>query len=140
MARKKKDNVTYTLTDSPLKEGVDIDKLIEKLESVEYEPDNAMVEYDTSTHNANESVGTDYYLAQVQEYDLNYTTKQLICINDYYQLGNASKLKKMELTERIVWFESNDANTEIVARRQTLWFYLQELKNDPFTKKFVWAA
>lgn len=140
MARKKKDNITYTLSESPLRDGVDIDQLIEKLESVECEPDNAMTDYDTFTHNANESVDTDHYLAQMQEYDLNCTTKQLICINDYYQLGNASKLKKMELIERIVWFEGNDANTEIVTRRQTLWFYLQELKNDPFTKKFVWTT
>ena len=140
MVRQKKDNVTYTLTDSHPKEEIDIDQLLEKLESIEHEPDTSLISDDTPTHNANHSSATDHYLAQVQEYDLNYTTKQLICINDYYQLGNANKLKKMEIIERIAWFEGSEANTEIVARRQTLWFYLQELKNDPFTKKFVWAA
>ena len=34
---------------------------------------------------------------------------------------------------------NNDENYEIVNKRQTLWFYIDELKKDPYTKKFVWA-
>jgi hypothetical protein len=34
-------------------------------------------------------------------------------------------------------FESEPDNAEIVLKRQIMWFYLNELKKDKFTKKFV---
>jgi len=81
----------------------------------------------------------DFFFTQVKDYELNFTSKQLIAINDYYGLGNTSKMKKLDIIERIVDYENNDENYDIVNKRQTLWFYIDELKKDPYTKKFVWA-
>jgi hypothetical protein len=37
----------------------------------------------------------------------------------------------------LVNFERNPINTDIVFKRQNMWFYINELKNDKFMKKFV---
>ena len=44
---------------------------------------------------------------------------------------------KEQIIEYLVTFESDSANTDIVFRRQNMWFYINELKNDKFMKKFV---
>jgi hypothetical protein len=82
----------------------------------------------------------DYFLAQMSEYDLNYTLKQLGTIYEYYNIGKISKLKKADIIQAIVVFEHDGENYEIVMRRQQLWHYLEELKADKFMKRFVLSA
>jgi hypothetical protein len=82
----------------------------------------------------------DYFLAQMSEYDLNYTLKQLGMIYEYYNIGKISKLKKADIIQAIVVFEHDGENYEIVMRRQQLWHYLEELKADKFMKRFVLSA
>jgi hypothetical protein len=124
---KKDENITYTLHDKNAigQDSIDPDELLEEFNQLEMSDTDDMMD--------------DYCLAQVNDYEMNYTNKQLMCINDYYQLGNSSKLKKMDIIDRIVTFENDKTNENVVSKRQTLWFYIQELKNDPFTKKFIWA-
>ena len=124
---KKDENITYTLHDknTTCQDSIDPDELLEEFDQLEMSCTDDMMD--------------DYCLAQVNDYEMNYTNKQLMCINDYYHLGNSSKLKKMDLIDRIVTFENDKTNENVVSKRQTLWFYIQELKNDPFTKKFIWA-
>ena len=75
----------------------------------------------------------------IKNYELNYTAKQLGVIYEYYNIGNPNKLKKIEIAQIIVAFEHDKDNMEVVERRKTLWFYMTELKSDPFTKKYVWS-
>ena len=82
----------------------------------------------------------DYFLAQMSEYDLNYTLKQLGMIYEYYNMGKITKLKKADIIQAIVVFEHDGENYEIVMRRQQLWHYLEELKADKFMKRFVLSA
>ena len=82
----------------------------------------------------------DYFLAQMSEYDLNYTLKQISMIYEYYNIGKISKLKKADIIQAIVIFEHDTENCEIVMRRQQLWHYLEELKADKFMKRFVLSA
>ena len=82
----------------------------------------------------------DYFLAQMSEYDLNYTLKQLGMIYEYYNIGKITKLKKADIIQAIVVFEHDAENYEIVMRRQQLWHYLEELKADKFMKRFVLSA
>ena len=82
----------------------------------------------------------DYFLAQMNEYDLNYTLKQLGMIYEYYNMGKITKLKKADIIQAIVVFEHDAENCEIVMRRQQLWHYLEELKADKFMKRFVLSA
>ena len=80
----------------------------------------------------------DTVISEIQNYDLNYTIKQLLLICDYYGLTKHAKLlKKCEIISLIMMFEKNTENIDIVVKRKRLWFYLNELKKDKNTKKFV---
>jgi hypothetical protein len=73
-------------------------------------------------------------------YNENYTVKELLLICEYYGIAKELKAKKCNketIIQFLVDFESNVANTEIVFKRQSLWFYMNELKNDKFMKKYV---
>lgn len=134
MPRKEKENINYTIEDtgSVASCSISVDELMREFESMsETEPLN-----NTKTTN---NVTSDYHFSCVKDYELNYNMKQLVCIYDYYHLGNSNKLKKTELAQLIVAFENEEENSDIVERRQTLWFYMNELKNDPYTKKFIWS-
>lgn len=76
--------------------------------------------------------------AQVVNYDLNFTSKQLSQICDYYCIKTSKRVnKKCEIISLLVAFETTQSNYEIVARRKQLWHYVAELKNDKFMKKYV---
>ena len=134
MPRKEKENINYTIeedTGDVASCSISVDELMREFESIP-EPE---ISHNKTTNN----ITTDYHFSRVKEYELNYNMKQLICIYDYYHMGNSNKLKKTELAQLIVAFENDEENSDIVERRQTLWFYMNELKNDPYTKKFIWS-
>jgi hypothetical protein len=79
-------------------------------------------------------------LANAIEYDLNYNVKQLLLICDYYGLlkeVKTNKLKKPEIISFLLDFEENVENAIIVYKRKQLWYFMSELKNDKFMKKFL---
>ena len=77
-------------------------------------------------------------MSQSLNYKLNYTVKELTKICEYYKIDKLTKqTNKDDLIRQIVIFESDDTNNDCVARRQTLWFYLNELKTDKYMKKYV---
>ena len=68
----------------------------------------------------------------------NKTVKELFTICDYYGIGKEAKshkYNKSQIIQSICDFEHS--NREITYRRKKLWFYLGELKNDKFMKKFL---
>ena len=69
-------------------------------------------------------------------YDENYTKKQLILISQYYSLSTRKK-RKSDLIQDIILFENDPTNEEITNKRKLMWFYLNELYNDRFLKKFI---
>ena len=78
----------------------------------------------------------DDYMAAELDYNENYTKKQLDLIADYYEISKRKK-KKAELIEEIVIFEKEPSNYDIIQRRKTLWFYIEEINNDSFLSKFL---
>ena len=78
----------------------------------------------------------DNYVALELCYHENYTLKELYKICDYYEIVRR-KLKKDEIIQEIVLFECDPNNSELVQKRKLLWFYVSELKNDKYFKKFV---
>ena len=73
-------------------------------------------------------------------YETNYNLKQLLLICDYYNISKElkqSKAKKLEIINAIFVYENNVEHIETVIMRKHLWFYMNELKNDKFMKKFV---
>jgi len=78
--------------------------------------------------------------SQILNYQMNFTIKQLIVICDYYGISKEIKLNKatkIEIINALVYFENNSINEDVVLKRQNLWFYLNELKNDKIMKKYV---
>lgn len=78
--------------------------------------------------------------SQILNYQMNFTIKQLIVICDYYGISKEIKLNKatkIEIINTLVYFENNSINEDVVLKRQNLWFYLNEIKNDKIMKKYV---
>jgi hypothetical protein len=79
-------------------------------------------------------------IPQIINYHENFTVKELIIICDYYGFAKEiknNKYNKEEIIHFLVEFENNPMNNLIVSKRQNLWFYINELKNDKFMKKYV---
>ena len=71
---------------------------------------------------------------------MNYNVKQLMQICDYYGLLREvknNKLKKQEMIVLIVDFEEDIENVLVVYKRKQLWYFINELKNDKFMKKYI---
>ena len=79
----------------------------------------------------------DVTLPQIVNYQINFTSRQLSQICDYYNIPKPKKCNKEELAHLIVEFEQNNENAEIVCKRQLMWFYMDELKNDKYMKKYI---
>ena len=93
-----------------------------------------------NAHEGEYSQNTDNLFHEVVNYNINYTVKQLLQICDYYNIlkeVKMTKCNKEEIINTIVLFESSPDNYNISCRRKQCWFYINELKNDKFMKKFV---
>jgi hypothetical protein len=88
----------------------------------------------------NSELNDDLVFPKMINYNVNFTVKELLIICDYYgfakELKN-SKCNKEQIIDILVSFESDPINDDIVNKRQTMWFYIGQLKNDKFMKKYV---
>ena len=71
-----------------------------------------------------------------QEYNENFTKKELELIAGYYEISKRKK-RKLDLIQEIIIFEQNDLNYDIVEKRKLHWFYLEQLREDPYLKQFI---
>ena len=69
-------------------------------------------------------------------YDESYTKKQLETIAHYYSISTRKK-RKIDIIQDIILFENDPTNHEITNKRKLMWFYLYELNNDRFLKKYI---
>jgi hypothetical protein len=118
------DNIIFSLKEKSQKEIINIDEL---LYSFEEDDDN------------NDS-NNDFIFASIQNYDINYTVKQLSIICDYYGLLKdlkTNRAKKIDYINMIILFENDIANIEVVEKRKKLWNIMKELQSDKFMKKFI---
>jgi hypothetical protein len=87
-----------------------------------------------------DSLDDDLTLSKILNYNDNCTVKDLLLICEFYGIAKQfknGKFKKEEIINFLVYFESNPINNDIVNKRQTMWFYIGQLKNDKFMKKYV---
>ena len=73
-------------------------------------------------------------------YHENFTVKELLLICDYYGFSKelkTNKCNKDQIIGILVSFESDLNNSDIVFKRQNMWFFINELKNDKFMKRFL---
>lgn len=77
-------------------------------------------------------------MAQATNYEVNFTIKQLQLICDYYTLSKSERgTKKDELISSIVLFEDDADNIDVVIKRKEMWYYMDELSDDPKMKKYI---
>jgi hypothetical protein len=140
------DNINYILHDISIEdEGIDITQLMDNFDNVYLYDETCNIE---EVSQQEDMYDIDVLISEHKNYEMNFTTKQLHIICDYYNLTKETKIydtnmskarnmKKEELILLIISFENDVENIEIVTRRKKLWFYLDELKSDKYTKKYV---
>ena len=82
----------------------------------------------------------DVFVSQTLNYEVNFNVKELMLICEYYGISKTvknNKCNKSEIINFLVNFENDPQNEEIVCRRRNIWFYISEIKNDKFMKKYV---
>lgn len=92
-------------------------------------------ELDDLIHDSTNSIVT-----ESNNYNVNFTIKQLLVICDYYGLSKKlkpNKNNKEYIVNALVLFEKDYANQEIVFKRRNMWYFMAELKNDKFMKKYI---
>lgn len=88
----------------------------------------------------NNEFNDDLTVPKMINYHENFTVKELLLICDYYGFAKelkTNKCNKDQIIEILVSFESDLNNSNIVFKRQNMWFFINELKNDKFMKKFL---
>ena len=88
----------------------------------------------------NTELKNDLNFTHIINYNENYTVKELLIICEYYGFAKelkTNKFNKEQIISFLVEFESNEINSYIFFKRQNMWFYINELKNDKFMKKYV---
>lgn len=122
------ENITFLLDEDVGEEYIDLYQLQSELNDIEID----------SMKKCSGIQDDDIFL-EMKNYELNFTVKQLTLICEYYTIKDikTNKLKKQDIIEQIILFESDPENIEIVTKRKELWDYMDELKNDKMMKKFV---
>jgi hypothetical protein len=88
----------------------------------------------------NDLSNEEIFEAMYYEYKINYTVKELLLICDYYGIAKEiknNKYNKEEIINVLIQFENDPMNYKIFMRRQSMWYYIDKLKNDKFMKKYV---
>ena len=107
---------------------------LEKQHENDFNIDELMAEID------NIDLNNELTIPQIINYNENYTVKEVLMICEYYGFAKDlknNKYNKEQIIDFLVTFESDINNSDIVCKRQNMWFYINELKNDKFMKKFV---
>ena len=94
-----------------------------------------------NTFNKNITVFNEIQYRNIEiKYYKTLTLKELLLICEYYGFAKnlkSNKLNKDEIIQVLIDFENNNNNYQIVKKRENLWFYINELKDDKFMKKYV---
>jgi len=119
-----KNNIDFIIEEEDLNDNMnfDISELIKELE------------------NKDTILNHDLLMPQMINYNENFTVKDLMLICEYYGIAKdikMNKYKKEMIINILVCFEANPDNSDIVFKRQNMWFYINELKNDKFMKKYI---
>jgi hypothetical protein len=123
------ENISFFLDEEVLKDQniVDINNLFNNLNNLD-------------TFNDTNNLYCDQIIPNIVYYNLNFTVKELMLICEYYNIAKDAKINKYnkeELCNFLVEFELNPQNNNIVLKRKNMWFYINELKNDKFMKKYI---
>jgi len=122
----KDENICFLIDDKYINDKeleVDLNEILMSLEN-------------TTNHENNE----DLFISQTLNYEVNFTVKELMLICEYYGISKdlkSNKCNKNEIIYFLVKFENDHVNEDVVSKRRNMWFYINEIKNDKFMKKYV---
>jgi len=111
-----------------------------RLEEIEKSEENILNIEELMAEIDNTEVNDQLVIPHMINYNENYTVKELLLICEYYGFAKdmkSNKFNKEQIISFLVSFENDENNNDIVFKRQNMWFYINELKNDKFMKKFV---
>ena len=114
--------------------------LLNEIEEEEVEENKDIDFFHLLNEMESSDLNDDLQVPQMIHYSENCTLKDLYLICEYYGFlkdVKSNKCNKELVIQILVDFESNPINFSIVSKRQNLWFYINELKNDKFMKKYV---
>jgi hypothetical protein len=120
-------------------QNIAISYYIEEIENKEKENKEINIE-EFMSELENSEFNDDLTVPKMINYHENFTVKELLLICDYYGFAKelkTNKCNKDQIIETLVSFESDLNNSDIVFKRQNMWFFINELKNDKFMKKFL---
>lgn len=118
-------NITYDIIETQKNDNYDINHNINNVT-------NSVDNGDKLLYNQDE------ILALVTNYNLNYSVSYLNNILDFYNIKKKKKnMKKQDIIDTIVNFETNLNNKDIVSNRIRLFENFIELKNNDFFNKFI---
>jgi hypothetical protein len=116
------------------------DNIIISIEENESDIVENSINFDINNFLLDDTVNEDLRLSTIINYNEIYTVKELLLICDYYGFSKeikANKLGKELLIQCLVDYELDIDNAVTVEKRKKMWFYMNELKNDKFMKKYV---
>ena len=97
-------------------------------------------DYEDETENTDFCLLDDNVLFDKTQQYSKYTIKELLLICEYYRIQKLiqqNKLKKTDIIEQVIWFESQEENRDIVEKRIFMWNTMTELKKDKILRKFI---
>jgi hypothetical protein len=121
----------FTCINNPENIVNDLDSILKEINDESFDINNQMY-YD--------SILESDIIARSIDYNTNYNIKQLMLICDYYGLlkeVKINKMKKQDIIALLLDFEENTENVLMVYKRKQLWYFINELKNDKFMKKYI---
>ena len=127
-------NIKYSLKEYNKKNKDEVGLTFDELENFIEEKEKEK-EITASYEEYDDNYSEMFFLLE-QEYSENYTKKELELIAGYYEISKRKK-KKLDLIQEIIIFEQNDLNYDIVEKRKLHWFYLEQLREDPYLKQFI---
>ena len=125
-------NIKYSLKEYNKSNKDEVGLTFDELENFIEEKEKEM---SASYEDYNDNYSEMFFLLE-QEYNENYTKKELELIAGYYEISKRKK-RKLDLIQEIIIFEQNDLNYDIVEKRKLHWFYLEQLREDPYLKQFI---
>ena len=129
-------NIEFVLVEEP-EPALTSEEIIAAVVDVEAEAEaEAEAEFMVTADIGENVICDDEFVAKQLDYSENYKVSDLKRIAEYYEI-ETRKLKKAELVEAIVVFESAIDNMEVVFERMKLWDYIYELKCDKYLKQFI---
>ena len=125
----------YTIMDDNNSTNINYEDLLQSVNTTINHTNNHTINH-TINHTNNQNYNSNYQ-AQLVNYSLNYTVRDLKRISKYYKLNIRKKVKD-DLIYSILLFENNIDNNAVVSKRKELWYYLQQLLEDPFFNRYIY--